>query len=337
MNDKLEHLKKAMDTTIYKKSHFTENHKRRIKSAIHTETRTIVKKPNSLLIFSLSAAAVTIMLVLLSTHLLPNPEGNQGSYSAPAEDWEIRNEFVQDHNEKFSVFPEPGLTAGKTSGYLFSFQEPFKTYEGKEITINAYNKETKEKINILPSEKIEETSPGYSSLQRFTASFEIPYGGLWRYEVLLDGKFYGDVILSVNEEPGIKMPEDIPGFVQKQDFEEIDWSRKAVNFDMGIFGNENKSGVIGADMPSLTPQKWMWHLWENKTSDLTVVGIHRGSNTIHPILDNGWTWTMKLGGAVNGADAHVPCGVTIPEAGEWAFLLYDGEELFDVLVFDIEE
>ncbi|WP_252183468.1 sigma-70 family RNA polymerase sigma factor [Rossellomorea vietnamensis] len=89
---------------------------------------------------------------------------------------------------------------------------------------------------------------------------------LYYYEELSIAKI-GD-ILNLNSNTvktrlktqGIKLPENIPGFVEQQDFEEIDWDRKAVNFDRGIIGNENKSGVIGIDMPSLTPQKWMWHL-----------------------------------------------------------------------------
>ncbi|MEZ2737489.1 hypothetical protein, partial [Aneurinibacillus aneurinilyticus] len=47
----------------------------------------------------------------------------------------------------------------------------------------------------------------------------------------------------------IILPKDIPGFVQEKDFETIDWDKKAVTFDNNIIGNENKSGVIGADMP----------------------------------------------------------------------------------------
>ncbi|MGF2617433.1 hypothetical protein FZC84_15080 [Rossellomorea vietnamensis] len=336
MNDKLENLKKAMDATTHEGSHFTESQKQRVRSAIHSDERNLAPKPAGFMIFSLSAAAIAIMLLLFSTHVMPNLDDNQSSNPAASKDWEISDQFVQNHKEKFRVFPEQGLTAGKPSGYLFSFQEPFDVYKGKELTIDALNKETSEKISVV-SKIIKEPSPGYSSLQRFTANFEIPYGGLWKYEVKLNGEYYGDVVLSVNEEIGIEMPEDIPEFVKKEDLETIDWNRKAVNFDRGIIGNENKSGVIGMDMPSLTPQKWMWHLWGNKSSEFTVAGFHRGSQTVHPILDNGWKWTMQLGSAVNGADAHVPSSVTIPKGGEWAFLLYDGDKLFDVLVYEIEK
>ena len=132
---------------------------------------------------------------------------------------------------------------------------------------------------------------------------------------------------------------DLPNFVQESDFETIDWERKAVEFgDIGIIGNENKSGVIGADMPSLNGQKWMWHLWgiENtKNTKLTIVGFHKESQTVHQILID--DWTTELSSANNGADAHIPSSVKIPESGEWAILLYTDEKLFDILVYEIKD
>ena len=137
----------------------------------------------------------------------------------------------------------------------------------------------------------------------------------------------------------VVLPDDIPNFVQEIDFEKINWERKAVEFgDGGMIGNENKSGVLGADMPSLNPQKWMWHLWGIKDAEntkLTVVGFHKESETVHQILIDGWT--TGLGGENNGADAHIPSSVKIPESGEWAILLYTDEKLFDTLVYEINE
>lgn len=153
--------------------------------------------------------------------------------------------------------------------------------------------------------------------------------------------FFFLVGCSTNEtvESKLTLPEDIPDFVQESDFESIDWERKAVEFgDRGIIGNENKSGVIGADMPSLNAQKWMWHLWGIKNSTktaLTVVGFHKETGTVHQILTTGWT--IKLGGENNGADAHAPSSVKIPKPGEWAILLYSDGKLFDKLVYEINE
>lgn len=89
----------------------------------------------------------------------------------------------------------------------------------------------------------------------------------------------------------ISLPENIPAYVQPSDFEAIDWDKKAMKFgEAGIIGNENKSGVIGVDAPSLTTQKWMWHVWgieQNLDTKLTVVGVHKDLQIVHPILTDG--------------------------------------------------
>jgi hypothetical protein len=143
-------------------------------------------------------------------------------------------------------------------------------------------------------------------------------------------------------ETHILLPEDIPSFVQENDFNKIDWERKAVEFgNRGIIGNENKSGVIGASMPTLNGQKWMWHLWGVENAELTVVGFHKETQTVHQVLYNGpggdFYWTRQAGGEINGADAHMPSNIALPQKGEWAFLLYTDDELFDILVYDIKE
>ncbi|WP_338472861.1 hypothetical protein R4Z10_09130 [Niallia sp. XMNu-256] len=139
-------------------------------------------------------------------------------------------------------------------------------------------------------------------------------------------------------ESKLTLPEDIPNFVKESDLEKVDWDKKATTFNGNIIGNENKSGVISADMPSLNGQKWMWHLWgvENpQETELTVVGFHRETGTVHQILTTGWT--IGLGGENNGADAHAPSTVNIPKAGEWAVLLYTGGKLFDTVIYEINE
>lgn len=141
------------------------------------------------------------------------------------------------------------------------------------------------------------------------------------------------------DENKMALPEDIPDYVDGSDFEKIDWNQKAVMFDGTMMGNENKSGVIGANMPSLNNnQKWMWHLWGIESTgqtELTVVGFHREAKSIHQILTIGWT--IGLAGENNGADAHIPSSVNIPKPGEWAILLYTDDKLFDILVFEINE
>lgn len=134
----------------------------------------------------------------------------------------------------------------------------------------------------------------------------------------------------------ITLPDNIPDFVQEKDFEAIDWNRKAVEFgEYGVIGNKNKSGVIGSELPSLTTQKWMWHIWGNDNTELTIIGFHRESRSVEYVLTDGWSLIAQ--GENNGADAHAPSNVVFSKPGEWAVLLYTDGELFDTLVFEINE
>ncbi|MBU0905655.1 MAG: hypothetical protein KKF57_10730 [Firmicutes bacterium] len=136
----------------------------------------------------------------------------------------------------------------------------------------------------------------------------------------------------------VKIPDTAPVFIQKSDFQTIDWQKKAVEFgEYGVVGNENKSGVIGADMPSLDRQKWMWHLWDvPPNEELTIVGFHKETQKVFPILFED-SWSLILSGPNNGADSHSPSSVKIPEKGEWAILLYIDDEFFDTLIYEIYE
>lgn len=157
--------------------------------------------------------------------------------------------------------------------------------------------------------------------------------------VEMDGvkKVYTVTDVTPDEYIARSSPKGIPDFVEGEDISAIDWDRKAISFN-GMIGNEGKSGVIGADMRSVgINQKWMWHLWGPNPSftALTVVGVQKETATPRQVITTGWT--IELGGPNNGADAHAPLSVHIPEPGEWAFLLYTNGELFDTVVLDIRE
>ncbi|MEC1520723.1 hypothetical protein P9D43_01590 [Neobacillus niacini] len=111
---------------------------------------------------------------------------------------ENRDVYIKDGKALLMVAPDPSLSAGKPYGYVFHFTAPFETFKGKELAIYAYHQETGEKITGLSPETINEPSTGYSTLERFTATFTIPKSGVWRYEVELDGEFYADVVFAVN-------------------------------------------------------------------------------------------------------------------------------------------
>ncbi|MGR3763020.1 hypothetical protein [Rossellomorea sp. NS-SX7] len=337
MERRLKQLRKAMDSTTHRGKHFTEFQKNKIRNAVNTNMQAEPRRPHSFVLIIVTTLAICLAGFFISTEVFIKQDNEQMNGTSVKE-WKVNHEYKEGGETVFSIFPDPELQAGKPYGYIFHFNEPFSTYKGKELSISAVHKGTGQRMQAVPPQEITEPSEGYSSLERFTTSFQVPYSGLWRYEVYLDGKVYGDAVVKVSEKEAAKnvsLPEDLPDYVQEHDVEKIDWNRKAAAFGRNVIGNENQSGIIGADMPSLTPQKWMWHLWGTDASELTVVGYHKESKTVHPILNNVDRWTIGLGGENNGADVHAPSSVTIPERGEWAILLYADGELFDVIVLDI--
>ncbi|MFZ3580013.1 hypothetical protein [Virgibacillus sp. DJP39] len=341
MEKELSNLRKAMNSSTHKGIHFTEIQRKKIRSSLDQQEKYKIRKP-TIYIYGITTLAVALFALLFYTGFLANLDNdgvNLESNDTPSSEWKVRDEYSRNSKVLFSVYPDPNLSADIPYDYLFSFNEPFAAYKGKEIEIYATHKETGKRINVLPSKTITEPSTGYPSLGRFTTTLKVPESGLWKYEVFFNKKLYGDVVLSVEASTPENLPATIPVFVQTSDFEKIEWNRQAVDLGNNIIGNENKSGVIGADMPSINiNQKWMWHLWGIKNpnaTDLTAVGFHKKTGTVHQIVTRGWT--IGLGGENNGADAHAVSSVNIPTAGEWAVLLYVNEELFDILVYNIDE
>ena len=112
---------------------------------------------------------------------------------------------------------------------------------------------------------------------------------------------------STNEtvESKLALPEDIPDFVQKGDFEKVDWDRTVTEFDTGtrddMVGNKNKIGIIGAELKPNKVEKWLWHFWGVDQGELTVVGYNKDTSKIAPVLsDSVWSKNGVGGGKSKG-------------------------------------
>ena len=192
MERKLKKLRKAMDSTTHKGVHFTEFHKNKIRNAVHTPITQQPKRPNKLVIASLSILAICLLTFFISTEFLGQQKNEPPHVSG--------GEFTEPE-KLFSVMPDPLLHAGKPYGYIFSFHESFNTYKGKELSITAVHKETEHRVQAVQPKLITEPSSGYTTLERFTTTFELPYGGEWKFEVYLDGQGYGETVVQVAEDP----------------------------------------------------------------------------------------------------------------------------------------
>ncbi|MBD7938332.1 DUF4871 domain-containing protein [Cytobacillus sp. Sa5YUA1] len=328
MEKELKQLRETMDSSMLKGEHFTTTQKLKIKEKIKSEYQPKKRVKSKFPLYIATIATTFFIIFVLAKQPISIKMVNM---MIDGDIWDIRHTFSINSRELFSVFPDPNLTVNGEYSYLFSFKEPFEKYEGKDLAIYAINKRNGERITILPSKIITQASSGYESLNRFTTVFALPEPGIWKLEIQFDNQYYGDVVLSVPDD-------NLPLFVTKDEIRKIDWNQKAIRFKENMIGNENKTGIIGADLPSVEHnQKWMWHLWgiKNPTeTELTVVGYHKGSKTTHQILTTGWS--IDLSSSNNEADAHAPSSVKLPKTGQWAILIYTNEKLFDTIILNIK-
>ncbi|MEK3884504.1 hypothetical protein [Paenibacillus sp. PL2-23] len=99
----------------------------------------------------------------------------------------------------YRINPDPNVQAGKSYGYIFSFEAPFDTFEGKQLAIMAKHTLTGQQIPIS-TELIQSPSPGYDSLNRYSVQFTLPSGGVWVTTVRIDGEVYGESLMVLQEE-----------------------------------------------------------------------------------------------------------------------------------------
>ncbi|WP_088034973.1 hypothetical protein [Evansella clarkii] len=116
-------------------------------------------------------------------------------FREPSEDWDVRYSYTVNDIEVFKVFPQPEQIAGEYIGTIIHFNETFETFKNKELAIFATHRESGKRITIT-----EQVVSEYVNFERFTISLEVPLAGLWKYEFYLNDEFYGDIILSINED-----------------------------------------------------------------------------------------------------------------------------------------
>ncbi|MEK8128410.1 DUF4871 domain-containing protein [Paenibacillus filicis] len=218
-------------------------------------------------------------------------------------------------NKEFTVYPEPGLIAGQQAGYLFQFTAPFSEFAGKRLSIQALHALSGLEVAAVREETVTAPSPGYKGLERWTAAFTLPLSGLWRLAVKLDGQAYGDVVVSVSEGEWSASPLFAAGPYQLR----------------GIAG---RAGFIDPGFKAGQSNKYMWHFWGSDRElqgEFRVLAVKQGTDKLIEVFRSG-----ELGGALNGADRHVPSTMSLPESGNWRLLAFIGDMLFESIVVQVQ-
>jgi hypothetical protein len=114
-------------------------------------------------------------------------------------------------------------------------------------------------------------------------------------------------------------------------------------------GVEGRIGILGpGGFKANSGNKYMWHFWGTKEElsrrPFKVEAIDLKTGEKHQVLltEMGtpnkklvWAYDSGLGGPNNGADAHLPSGLELPNPGRWKLDVYLGGELFGSVVVDV--
>jgi len=123
-------------------------------------------------------------------------------------------------------------------------------------------------------------------------------------------------------------------------------------FKSGVYTLQGIKGRIGILAPggfiANKPNKYMWHFWGTKEefdrTTFKVEAIDLKTGKKHQVLLEGmgtsnkknvWEYNYGLGGPNNGADAHLPSGLELPNPGKWQLNTYLGGEFFGSVVVNV--
>lgn len=229
---------------------------------------------------------------------------------------ELRQSYYKDGNLLLQVFPDPELKAGQSYGYIFSFAELGLEAVNKTMAIEAVHLATGRRETIVKPHVLTPEILAGISFDRYTVFSALPLEGYWRYEVLLEGEFYADVIFDVGE----------PSWEAAGTFD-------AENYTMT--GIEGKVGFINPGFVAGQPNKYMWHFWGNEEEldgRFEVLAVKQGSKELVPVFE-----ADSLGGEHNGANRHLPSSMTLPEPGLWRLLPYVDGKLIESIVVEVEK
>ncbi|SFL74976.1 protein of unknown function [Paenibacillus sp. 1_12] len=326
----------AFSSSPFMKPRFTEQMKQDIihkakqrpQSKVKTATRFI---PAMAILLVVGAIMVFTLLPKSVTEQMQNPAS-----VGKVDPWSVRMEYQQNGTTLFNIFPDPNLSAGKPFGYMIHFTAPFDTFAGNQITINAFHKETGTRITALHPQTITTPSSGYPGLERFTTTFALPLSGIWRYEVMLNGQFYGDAVLSVAEPSWTVSPTfELPytsGDGKKNAYVLVGEQGKA-GFIVGPYINEK--GVRLDQQPLIAGKgnKYMWHFWgadQELEGEFKVSAVKQGTTALVQVFS-----ASQLGGGLNGADRTAVSSMSLPEPGRWRVMAYINDRLYSSIVVDV--
>lgn len=229
-------------------------------------------------------------------------------------EWTPRNVYTENGEDKLQAIPGGDFAAGAPAGAWWNLLTKVQELEGKHIRISAVHRDSGTTLEELAETEIT-SDMAYDDFTRLSSRFGMPLSGLWKFNVTVDDKIYGDIVVDVPDSSW----EPSPSF-------------KSGVYDMT--GVEGRLGFINPGFIADQPNKYMWHFWgrdEELTGDLLITAVKRNTTEIIDVFE-----TTLRPGKHNGADAAVPTSMSLPTPGLWRILASIDGQLFGSVVVEVE-
>lgn len=234
--------------------------------------------------------------------------------SGNAADWTPHNVYSEDGTDKLQVFPGGDYAAGSPAGAWWNLLTPVQELEGKTIRISAVHRDTGITFEEL-AETVITSDMAYDDFTRVSSRLALPLSGLWRFEVMVDGEKYGDIVIDVPDSSWEPSPSFVSGAY-------------------AMIGVEGHLGFIHPGFIAGQPNKYMWHFWgrdEDLTGDLDITAVKKDTTEIIEIFRS------KLRpGKHNGADATLPTTMSLPSPGLWRIMTSINGQLFGSVIVEVD-
>lgn len=124
----------------------------------------------------------------------------------------------------------------------------------------------------------------------------------------------------------------------EEPFQEEVVDRPSKVFDVGSYemrGQEGRIAFFDAPFIAGEGQKYMWHFWgeeDELKGDVKVKATHQNTGEEQTVVA-----APGVAGPNNGADAHLPSTISLPESGMWQLDAFIGGELFGSVNVEVSE
>jgi len=276
-----------------------------------TPERRSIRRRFAAVAVAVSAAAALAAVLLVTAGTPPGSQPGTGSAGGGSR---ASLAVWQDGVKTIEALPGGGLAAGEPAGAWWNLYRPPEELLGRAIRIDAVHEASGAQLVEL-----EETTLGEEHLYdgrflRVSSRLALPLPGRWTFQVSLDDEAAGSVAMDVPD--GSWEPS---GTFRSGGFE--------------MTGVPERLAYVGPGFVAGKPNKYMWHFWgpaESLYGPLEIVAVKRGSSEPVPLFR-----ATLAAGELNGADASMPSGLTLPTAGRWRLMAFVDGAPFGSVVVDV--